>query len=59
MDNKLDFYTKFFFYFSIPSLSDPLDRIELSIQSAHIALVALDFIHVSLCYFLIFWEYLI
>jgi len=40
-------------------LSDPLDRIELSIQSAHIALVALDFIHVSLCYFLIFWEYLI
>uniref|UniRef100_A0A915MFI3 Uncharacterized protein n=1 Tax=Meloidogyne javanica TaxID=6303 RepID=A0A915MFI3_MELJA len=33
-------------FVSIPSLSDPLDRIELSIQSAHIALVALDFIHV-------------
>nr|CAD2206586.1 unnamed protein product [Meloidogyne enterolobii] len=41
-------------FVSIPSLSDPLDRIELSIQSAHIALVALDFIHVCV----IFYEYL-
>ncbi|KAL7080733.1 hypothetical protein ACQ4LE_000774, partial [Meloidogyne hapla] len=34
-------------FVSIPSLSDPLDRIEISIQSAHIALIALDFIHVD------------
>lgn len=34
-------------FISIPSLSDPLDRIELAIQSAQIALAAMAFLHVD------------